>query len=385
MSLRSRFKYVEPVSEVFRHDEYHDITKSNVASDGCAIFGARVRGLAHKDEGLNCDDWFEVGSSNGWDIIVVSDGSGSAVFGRVGAKLACEKARDYLSLHLPPIDESLFLDRDKHRDSLTGLVCDAFKIAFDGLTLKVEELLTNDKVKEVLGRQIAINDLDCTLNIAVHSAFGSGSLTIGCQVGDGTIGVISSRGTSRALSKSDEGEFAGGTRFLSSIENFGDDSFRERVSFEYEPIDVVLVMTDGVNVDFIPDSTLSSRVWAELLVNGVPEFVFPGAEDENVSGDGTVSSNSYVTESEIIEKTPRTVVRLRSANKYAESLGKDVLELITRRDLAWKAHRGEIISGFPNKQNETEGMRLRLWLDSFYSRGGSKDDRTLVVLYRKKT
>jgi hypothetical protein len=83
------------------------------------------------------------------------------------------------------------------------------------------------------------------------------------------------------------------------------------------------------------------------------------------------------------ERSPRTKVRLRFASKYLQKIGQSEKELMLNSHLAWQAHKGDIICGFPESQNKFEGDRLRLWLESFYIKGGSKDDRTLVVLNRK--
>ena len=76
------------------HSEY--ACQSEILPNGFKILAAWVRGKKHKHEGTNCDDWFEIARSGKWGIIAVSDGAGSKMFSRVGARVACKAAVNYL-------------------------------------------------------------------------------------------------------------------------------------------------------------------------------------------------------------------------------------------------------------------------------------------------
>ena len=84
------WKYLPVPDEPDRHEE--SASCSGRSPEGMSIVGAQVRGVKHKHEGLNCDDWFEFKSVGPWTMIAVSDGAGSARFSRVGAEQACKAA-----------------------------------------------------------------------------------------------------------------------------------------------------------------------------------------------------------------------------------------------------------------------------------------------------
>jgi hypothetical protein len=96
-----QWQYLPLPDEPDRHDESAQAT--GVSPEGMKIIGARVRGVKHKHEGTNCDDWFEFANAGPWTVIAVSDGAGSARFSRVGAEHACKAAvrqlRDDLTGH----------------------------------------------------------------------------------------------------------------------------------------------------------------------------------------------------------------------------------------------------------------------------------------------
>lgn len=80
------------------HTEYHcKHTRTGVGE----IIGARVRGKKHKHEGTNCDDWFETAVAEGCFIAVVADGAGSKQLSRIGARVSCEAAVEYLRNEIP--------------------------------------------------------------------------------------------------------------------------------------------------------------------------------------------------------------------------------------------------------------------------------------------
>lgn len=71
------------------------------------IVGASVAGLMHKVKNIPCQDYFEyaVGSNL---VAVVSDGAGSAKYGRIGAKVLCSTICDLLkSCRFDKIEEEI--------------------------------------------------------------------------------------------------------------------------------------------------------------------------------------------------------------------------------------------------------------------------------------
>ena len=394
LPLTLQWKYIGAPQDV--PEPHTDFAVDSLESKGCRAFGARVRGLSHKHEGIHCDDWFEISTSGDWTIITVADGAGSKKFSRVGARIACETAvmelkaslmslrlnvrqteEDWRSVAERVHEAGPFVESDVETAAAT--VRAAFISAHRALREKAKELANIVDYEVILGRRLTVDDLSCTLNIAVHCSFQEQSVIIACQIGDGLIGIVQPAGDSRVLSAADSGGYAGETEFLTSASTIEQSSILARTDVFAGSIRALLVMTDGVSNDFFPEKGSPTRLWAELLVNGIPDTndVFTNEHDT------LVELEKYAKKHEVVEKGPRTSVTIRSAAAYAKTLGITEADLAAKTKLAWFAHMGNIIKGEPVAQNETEEKRLRLWLDGFYKKGGSKDDRTLVVLYRE--
>lgn len=376
------------------HEDFkiHNSSKTIINNGAFRIFGASVRGLLHKHEGTHCDDWFEIGTAGDWTIIAVADGAGSKKFSRIGAKESCKKAVEELKKSLkflrltdfetkldwqnacnPKINpEDIDVNIKTARDAVTK----AFVSSCESLQNYTNDSANQEKFDKVLGRKFIVDDLACTLNIAIHYQSKWGSMIIGCQIGDGLIGIVMPDGQSEVLSESDSCGYAGETKFLVSEGMCKDDVLLSRTKIFADSISALLVMTDGVSNDFFPDTGSPTRLWAELLMNGIPDVnVGPSNADSNRNIDLKIYSETR----EVVEKEPRTSVLIRSASAYSKALGKKVEELFTYP--AWFAHVSAKIEGRPKPHNDSESARLRLWLDAFYKKGGSKDDRSLVVLH----
>jgi len=357
------------------------------------VFGASVRGLLHKHEGTHCDDWFEIGTSGEWTIITVADGAGSKKYSRIGARIACETATTSLKNSLESIQLTVckteeewntsFIRNndgkefpDKNINEAYKALLKAFVSAKNKLESKFKELHTqnNNTNKE---HASSVEDLSCTLNIAIHYSSEWGSVVIACQIGDGLIGIVKPDGQSQILSKADSGGYAGEPKFLTSDRMCDQDVLFARTEVFAGSINALLVMTDGVSNDFFPEKGSPTRLWAELLVNGIPDF----NPNQPSTTRSSINLKTYSEKREVVEKEPRTGVLIRLASDYIRESGIEESDLVSCPLNAWLAHGGDKIKGDPNPQNHNESMRLRLWLDSFYKKGGSKDDRTLVVLH----
>jgi len=62
-----------------------------------SMIATKITGPAHKQKNLPCQDFFAYKKKNNRIIAVVSDGAGSAKFGKIGAKIICETVCDILS------------------------------------------------------------------------------------------------------------------------------------------------------------------------------------------------------------------------------------------------------------------------------------------------
>ena len=385
------------------HEDFkiHNSSKIIINNGAFQIFGASVRGLLHKHEGTNCDDWFEIEAAGHWTIIAVADGAGSKKFSRIGAKESCKKAVEELKkslkflqltdfetklawqdacnpkINLESIDENIKTFRDAVTEASEAVI-KAFFSSCERLKNYANDSANQEKFNALLGRDFIVDDLACTLNIAIHYPSKWGSMIIGCQIGDGLIGIVMPDGQSKVLSKSDSGGYAGETKFLVSEGMCKDDVLLPRTEFFPDSISALLVMTDGVSNDFFPDTGSPTRLWAELLMNGIPDV---NVGLSNADPNSNIDLKIYSETREVVEKEPRTSVLIRSASAYSEARGIKVEELFPCPEKALFAHVVAKIEGRPNPQNDSDGARLRLWLDAFYKKGGSKDDRSLVVLH----
>ena len=394
LPISLKWKYIDAPTDVSEpHEDFKIHNSSKTINGAFRTFGASVRGLLHKHEGTHCDDWFEIDTSGDWTIIAVADGAGSKKFSRIGAKESCITAVQYLKEFLPLrlTDFKTKLDWqdacnpkinpediDVNIKTAHDAVIKAFVLSCDSLQNYTNDSANQEKFDKVLGREFIVDDLACTLNIAIHYPSEWGSVIIGCQIGDGLIGIVMPDGQSKVISESDSGGYAGETKFLVSEGMCNYDVLLPRTEIFADSISALLVMTDGVSNDFFPDKGSPTRLWAELLVNGIPDV---NVGLSNADPNSNIDLKRYSETREVVEKEPRTSVLIRSASEYSHALPISVEELVACPEKAWFAHGGAKIEGCPNPHNNSDGDRLRLWLDAFYKKGGSKDDRSLVVLH----
>ena len=386
-----KWKYIDAPKDV--PEPHEDFNLIEINNGEFRAFGASVRGLVHKHEGTHCEDWFEIETAGDWTIIAVADGAGSKKFSRIGAKESCITAVQYLKeslpLHLTDFKTKLAWqdscnpkinpeDIDVNIKTARDAVTKAFVSSCESLQNYTNDSANQEKFDKVLGRKFIVDDLACTLNIAIHYPSKWGSMIIGCQIGDGLIGIVMPDGQSNVLSESDSGGYAGETKFLVSEGMCKDDVLLPRTEIFADSISALLVMTDGVSNDFFPDKGSPTRLWAELLVNGIPDV---NVDLSNADPNPNIDLKIYSETREVVEKEPRMSVLIRSASEYSKALGIKVEELFTYPEKAWFAHVSAKIEGCPKPHNDSDGDRLRLWLDAFYKKGGSKDDRSLVVLH----
>lgn len=81
-----------------------DYVKVEALSDGTPqkdIVAASKRGRSHAQEGKPRDDHFKMSHmDNGWYIMAVADGAGSAKYSREGSRIACEEVTNYCMAQL---------------------------------------------------------------------------------------------------------------------------------------------------------------------------------------------------------------------------------------------------------------------------------------------
>lgn len=211
------------------------------------IVVASKRGRSHAHQGTSRDDDFQLSHlPDGWDIIALADGAGSAQYARKGA----EEATHFIASILN--DESFLLNLSQEVINFYTQA-DSFphkKVIIKELYAKV--LALKDHLSAVAEKeQITLKDLHTTLIFALakHFSFGYVLLTFG--VGDCPICVLAEDETEvHQLNLLDIGEYSGGTRFITMPEIFSNTAeipFAQRFAIHrFDSFSKLFLMTDGI-------------------------------------------------------------------------------------------------------------------------------------------
>jgi serine/threonine protein phosphatase PrpC len=235
------------------------------------ILVSSKRGRSHANVGsFREDDFAFAALENGWSIVVVADGAGSAKVSRKGSAIACQGIVDYF----------------KEPDSVEGMQ------AFDELLEQHVNSKTDDTQKKLtrfvynnLGKAafrvhkqleafaaregFTLKDLSSTLIFTLFKKYELGYAMLSFGVGDCPIAVLN-RDVSQVtlLNWLDVGEFGGGTRFITMPEIFQSDKFATRFGFKLlEDFSYLIMMSDGIyDPKFAVEANLPNiKKWQEFL------------------------------------------------------------------------------------------------------------------------
>ena len=362
---------------------------------GGRVIAARVRGKKHKHEGTNCDDWFEIANVDDVTFIAVSDGAGSKKFSRIGARESCKASVGYLVSaygkmlsDIPTLREALKQELSSNEcmeacGRIAGLVQKSVIQAWEAVEAAFYSRATDPAYSKVLKRKLDLKDLSGTLLVAAIIPLNRETkehLIVTCQVGDGMIVSINSKGTFQSsvklLGVPDSGDFSGETEFLTAPQMKTMEALQKRTKLSRGVTDTVMLMSDGVADDYFPNETQMRRLFFDLLVNGIIEM-----EDKP-----TDLSKLTPKEMSIFKRIPDPIlypwvndksvtVPIQYTNRICDTVGVSLEELWEDRSILGLASL-ELKEAIPASDM---GERLRVWLDNYYERG-SFDDRTLVVM-----
>lgn len=411
--VKPQWRYLPlPENQPDKHEEFD--FRGDRSPEGLKLIGARVRGKGHKQEGTNCDDWFEFSVIGNWTIIAVSDGAGSKKFSRVGAKASCQAAVKQLidelkshNLYARRIPEELSNDL-KRSDNwdfvgqdinlVQNALHKAMNVAYQEVDKEANERQKYTDYYKALGnRDLDIKDLSATLLLAVHTTVAVGennyNIVLTCQVGDGMLAAISQENKLQLLGKPDTGEHGGQTEFLTSKKVLEKNNLLQKTSVFPGKLKALMVMTDGVADDYFPNDPGMLELYGDLIFNQVinlsqsdnSEIARQLQNTQLPSIDHVESVRAKFQEK--IERVlpdesqePKTV-SINSIANYANELGKSIPEVVASNALLAAGVMNEQMSQFTRNMKPEE--KLKIWLDSYYRRG-SFDDRTLVVLYQEE-
>ncbi|MFB2119800.1 PP2C family serine/threonine-protein phosphatase [Parapedobacter sp. 2B3] len=245
---------------------------------------ASKRGRSHAHEGSFRDDDFCVRQLvDGWAIVAVADGAGSAKYARQGSKLATELMAD--SFANEEILKSLTADvvayfTEKETTEETVLQTETEATQPEDEKLKYKSSIINALYKEVRNlhtqmidfakqEEINLKDLNTTLIFALCKKFDFGYVALTFGVGDCPINVVLNANQDvKLLNTLDVGEFGGGTRFITMPEIFNNPTMGSRFSINrFEDFDKLFLMTDGIyDPKFVTENKLEDvTIWTGFL------------------------------------------------------------------------------------------------------------------------
>lgn len=269
----------------YRNDDVQsEYVKVEALADGTPqkdIVAASKRGRSHAQEGKPRDDHFKLEyTANGWYIMAVADGAGSAKFSREGSHIACEESVNFCIVQLnngKELENAIARYNEQKAEGEN----DARKIVGDYIynivgtaAFKAHKAINAEAaLAKNLPKQYAT-----TLLLTICKKFPFGWFLASFWVGDGAICLYDRTAhTAKILGVPDEGEYAGQTRFLTMPEIFKDaTSLYQRLRFNIvDDFTALFLMTDGVSdPKFETDANLNNpdkwdALWNDLKENGV--------------------------------------------------------------------------------------------------------------------
>lgn len=273
-----------PEPKYQKEDSQCEYVKVEALEDGTPqkdIVAASKRGRSHAQEAKPRDDHFRVEHmDNGWYIMAVADGAGSAKFSRKGSLIACDESVNYCKLQLincKAFEDSIAKYNKQKVDSEEEVRKEVGNYIYNIVgaaafkahkAINVEAALTKQNPKLYA----------TTLLLTICKRFSFGWFIASFWVGDGAICLYNrDEHTAKILGVPDEGEYAGQTRFLTMPEIFKDaTSLYQRLRFNIvKDFTALFLMSDGVSdPKFETDANLNNpakwdELWDDLKQNGV--------------------------------------------------------------------------------------------------------------------
>ncbi|MFN8393716.1 MAG: protein phosphatase 2C domain-containing protein [Bacteroidia bacterium] len=257
------------------------LRSEQVLLGGHTMIAASRRGRSHAHTGTFRDDEFElsVEEENGWYIMAVADGAGSAKFSRRGSQIAVEQAMAILHSKL----DGAFTKE------IEALASEYANDPSDQLSQQIRSKLYNPLSHSAYAGYRAIcveaeqlgeqpKAFHTTLIVTIVRQFDCGYFIGTYWVGDGAAGVMRKGQYLRVLGNPDGGEYAGQTRFLTMPEIWADGAtVMKRIDFDLVPeFTSVMIMTDGVSdPKFHTDHNLKQQAkWDELWADIGESVIF---------------------------------------------------------------------------------------------------------------
>ena len=234
---------------------------------------ASKRGRSHATVGSFREDDFAFRElPNGWNVVVVSDGAGSAKLARKGSALACAGVVDYF---LDPAAVESMREFDslvQQHASKTGADTQKNLNRFVYNTLGKAAFQVHKQLESFAeAQQLTLKDLSSTLIFTLFKKYDVGYALLSFGVGDCPIAMLSKDLTEVTLMNwLDVGEFGGGTRFITMPEIFQNEKFATRFGFKLmDDFAYLIMMSDGIyDPKFVVEASLPNMAkWQEFLAD----------------------------------------------------------------------------------------------------------------------
>ena len=226
-----------------------------------SILVSSKRGRSHANAGTFREDDFAFENyDNGWSLIAVADGAGSAKASRKGSSIACqtlvevfgaETTKSELILFDELLEQYANAGGEENEKRLNKLVYSSLGKA----ALTVHKKLDAFAISEGL----TLKDLGTTLIFVLLKRYEYGYAILSFGVGDCPIGILNKEETEILLMNwIDVGEYGGGTRFITMPEIFKNENFASRFSFKLmDDFSYMMLMSDGIyDPKFVVESAL---------------------------------------------------------------------------------------------------------------------------------
>jgi serine/threonine protein phosphatase PrpC len=226
------------------------------------ILVSSKRGRSHANVGSFREDDFAFSDlENGWSIVVVADGAGSAKISRKGSAIACNGIVDHFKESTAV--ESMAEFHELLQQYITNSGEDTQK--------KLNRFVYNNLGKAAFGVHKALHqfaqdqgftlkDLSTTLVFTLFKKYEAGYALLSFGVGDCPIAVLNRDMTEVILMNwIDVGEFGGGTRFITMPEIFQSEKFATRFGFKLvKDFSYLVLMSDGIyDPKFVVEAALA--------------------------------------------------------------------------------------------------------------------------------
>jgi hypothetical protein len=237
------------------------------------ILVSSKRGRAHANVGsFREDDFAYRDLDDGWSLVVVADGAGSAKISRKGSALACNSVVQYFTENsskesLAEFDVLLQQHKNNSGDDTQKKLNNYVYNKLGKAALYVHKQLAEFATKA----EVPLKDLNSTLIFTLFKKYDIGYAFLSFGVGDCPIAILNKGVTEVTLMNwIDVGEFGGGTRFITMPEIFQNEKFATRFGFKLiDDFSYLMMMSDGIyDPKFVVEANLPNiKKWKEFLAD----------------------------------------------------------------------------------------------------------------------